>query len=155
MHACGHDIHMTTFIGMARALAKLKDQWHGTVIFIGQPRKKRRRRARAAQGRPLHPLAEAGLRRSAFTTTRSSRPATIGVTEGYTYANVDSVDMTVRGVGGHGAYPHRTKDPIVLAAEIINACRRSPGAKTIRSIRPWSRSAPFTAGRSTTSSRTK
>ena len=45
----------------------------------------------------------------------------IGVTEGYTYANVDSVDVTVRGVGGHGAYPHKTKDPIVLAAQMINA----------------------------------
>ena len=59
--------------------------------------------------------------RSVFMTKPILQTGHIGVTEGYTYANVDSVDVTVRGVGGHGAYPHKTKDPIVLAAEIINA----------------------------------
>ena len=61
------------------------------------------------------------ISRSACTTTRRLKSGKIGVTEGYTYANVDSVDVTVRGIGGHGAYPHKTKDPVVLAAEIINA----------------------------------
>ena len=89
-------------------------------------------------------------------TTRRLEIGHIGVTEGYTYANVDSVDVTVHGVGGHGAYPHKTKDPIVLAAEIDQRLgKRSRAAKTIRSIRLWSRSARFTAGRSTTSFPTK
>jgi len=121
MHACGHDAHMSAFIGTARALQRLKDQWSGTIIFVGQP-------AEEAIG-GAHALLRGGLY------NRFGKPAFalgfhdkadleighIGVTEGYTYANVDSVNITVHGIGGHGAYPHKTKDPIVLSAEIINA----------------------------------
>src|SRR5881394_3641319 len=120
MHACGHDIHMSTFIGTARALAKLKDKWHGTLIFIGQPSEEALGGARALLKDGLYtrwpkPNYVMGLHDDAEIATGQ-----IGVTEGYCYANVDSVDVTVRGVGGHGAYPHKTKDPIVLAAEMIN-----------------------------------
>jgi amidohydrolase len=121
MHACGHDIHMSTFIGTARALAKLKDKWHGTIIFIGQPAEETVGGARALLKDGLYtrwpkPAYVLGLHDDAEIATGQ-----IGVTEGYCYANVDSVDVTVRGVGGHGAYPHKTKDPVVLAAEMITA----------------------------------
>jgi hippurate hydrolase len=121
MHACGHDIHMSTFIGTARALGKLKDKWHGTIIFIGQPAEETVGGARALLKDGLYtrwpkPNFVLGLHDDAEIATGQ-----IGVTEGYCYANVDSVDVTVRGIGGHGAYPHKTKDPIVLAAEMINA----------------------------------
>jgi amidohydrolase len=121
MHACGHDAHMAAFIGTARALQRLKDQWSGTVLFIGQPAEEALGGARA--------LLKAGLYNRfgkpnfalGFHDKADLQTGHIGVTEGYTYANVDSVNLTVRGEGGHGAYPHRTKDPIVLSAEIINA----------------------------------
>ena len=121
MHACGHDAHMSAFIGTARALHRLKDRWSGTIVFIGQPAEETVGGARA--------LLKAGLYNRfgkpdfalGFHDKADLQTGHIGVTPGYTYANVDSVDVTVRGVGGHGAYPHKTKDPIVLAAEMINA----------------------------------
>ena len=120
MHACGHDAHISMFIGVVRVLAKLKDQWHGTIVFVAQPAEETGNGARA--------LLHAGLYEKfgkpdfalGFHDKADMQTGHIGVTEGYTYANVDSVDVTVRGVGGHGAYPHKTKDPIVLAAEMIN-----------------------------------
>jgi len=121
MHACGHDAHMSAFIGTARALQRLKDRWSGTIVFIGQPAEETVGGARA--------LLKAGLYNRfgkpdfalGFHDKADLQTGHIGVTPGYTYANVDSVDVTVRGVGGHGAYPHKTKDPVVLAAEMINA----------------------------------
>src|SRR5256714_107665 len=121
MHACGHDAHMAAFIGTARALQRMKDQWSGTIMFVAQPAEEAVGGARA--------LLKAGLYNRfgkpdfalGFHDKSDLQTGHIGVTPGYTYANVDSVDVTVRGIGGHGAYPHKTKDPIVLAAEMINA----------------------------------
>jgi amidohydrolase len=121
MHACGHDAHIAAFIGTARSLGKLKDQWHGTIVFVAQPAEEIGTGARALLkdgfydrfGKPNFALG--------FHDKADLEAGHIGVTEGYTSANVDSVDVTVRGVGGHGGYPHKIKDPIVLAAEIINA----------------------------------
>jgi hippurate hydrolase len=119
MHACGHDVHMTCLVGTARVLAQLKDEWRGTLVLIGQPAEEVGGGARAmlADGlfqrfpRPDFCLA---LHDS------SELPAgTLGYTSGYANANVNSVDILVRGVGGHGAYPHKAKDPVVLAAQII------------------------------------
>ncbi len=121
MHACGHDVHMSTFIGVARALAKMKDQWHGTIIFIGQPSEEAIGGARALLKDGLYTRWPKPNFVLGFHDKADLETGKIGVTEGYTYANVDSVDVTVHGVGGHGAYPHKTKDPIVLSAEIINA----------------------------------
>jgi amidohydrolase len=121
MHACGHDAHMAALIGMARALAKLKDQWHGTIVFVAQPAEETGNGARALLKDGLYEKFGKPNFALGFHDKADLETGHIGVTEGYTYANVDSVDITVRGVGGHGAYPHKTKDPIVLAAEIINA----------------------------------
>jgi len=121
MHACGHDAHMSAFIGVARALAKLKDQWHGTILFVAQPAEETGNGARALLNDGLYEKFGRPEFALGFHDKADMQTGHIGVTEGYTYANVDSVDLTVRGVGGHGAYPHKTKDPIVLSAEIINA----------------------------------
>jgi amidohydrolase len=112
---------MAAFIGTARALQRLKDQWSGTIMFIGQPAEETVSGARAMLKAGLYnrfgkPAFALGYHDNAELETGK-----IGICEGYTNANVDSVNITVRGVGGHGAYPHKTKDPIVLSAEIINA----------------------------------
>ncbi|HEU0208010.1 MAG TPA: amidohydrolase [Candidatus Udaeobacter sp.] len=120
MHACGHDAHMAAFIGTARALEKLKDQWHGTILFVAQPAEETGNGARALLKDGLYEKFGKPNFALGFHDKADLATGHIGVTEGYTYANVDTVDVTVRGVGGHGAYPHKTKDPIVLAAEMIN-----------------------------------
>ncbi|MGI8955915.1 MAG: M20 metallopeptidase family protein [Chthoniobacterales bacterium] len=120
MHACGHDIHIATFIGVAREMAKLKEQWHGTILFVGQPAEEAYGGAKALLADGLYkrfPKPDFAL---GFHDNSQLETGHIGITSGYTYANVDSVDVTVLGVGGHGAYPHKTKDPIVVAAEMIN-----------------------------------
>jgi hippurate hydrolase len=120
MHACGHDAHIAIFIGTAGALAKLKDQWHGTIVFVGQPAEELGTGARALLKDGLYEKFGKPNFALGFHDKADLETGSIGVTEGYTTANVDTVDVTVRGVGGHGAYPHKTKDPIVLAAEVIN-----------------------------------
>ena len=121
MHACGHDAHISMFIGVVRALAKLKDQWHGTILFVAQPAEETGNGARALLRDGLYQTFGKPDFALGFHDKADMQTGHVGITEGYTYANVDSVDVTVRGVGGHGAYPHKTKDPIVLAAEMINA----------------------------------
>ncbi len=119
MHACGHDAHMTIWVGTARVLAGLKDHWHGTLVFIAQPAEEIGAGARAmlADGlfrrfpRPDYCLALHCDARQPY--------GHVAYTEGLACANVDSVDITVRGKGGHGAAPHTTVDPIVLAARLI------------------------------------
>ena len=121
MQACGHDIHMSSFLGTAAVLSKMKDRWKGTLIMIGQPSEERSAGARAMLEGGLYekfPRPDFAL---ALHDNASLPAGTVGVTEGYALANVTSVDLTVRGLGGHGAYPHLTKDPIVLAAEIVLA----------------------------------
>src|SRR5881392_1976142 len=120
MHACGHDTHIAAFIGTARALAKLKDQWHGTIVFVAQPAEETGNGARALLKGGLYDRFGKPDFALGFHDKADLQTGHIGVTEGYTSANVDSVDVTVRGVGGHGGYPHKTKDPVVLAAEMIN-----------------------------------
>jgi amidohydrolase len=121
MHACGHDTHIAAFIGTARALGKLKNQWHGTIVFVAQPAEEIGTGARALLNDGLYDRFGRPNFALGFHDKADVEAGHIAVTEGYTSANVDSVDVTVRGVGGHGGYPHKTKDPIVLAAEIINA----------------------------------
>src|SRR6266403_2389768 len=121
MHACGHDVHVAAFIGTARALGKLKDQWHGTIVFVAQPAEEIGAGARALLKDGLYDRFGKPNFALGFHDKADVQIGHIAVTGSYASANVDSVDVTVRGVGGHGAYPHKIKDPIVLAAEIINA----------------------------------
>ncbi|NKB37260.1 MAG: amidohydrolase [Gammaproteobacteria bacterium] len=121
MHACGHDIHMAVFAGTARRLASMKDKWKGTLVMIGEPAEERGAGARAMLADGLYtrfprPDYAMGLHANAVLPAGQ-----IGYVEGYALANVDMVDIHLPGIGGHGAYPHTTKDPIVLAAQIINA----------------------------------
>ena len=102
MHACGHDVHMAAFIGTARALAKLKDQWHGTILFVAQPAEELGNGARALLKDGLYDRFGKPNFALGFHDKADLETGRIGVTEGYTSANVDSVDVTVRGVGGHG-----------------------------------------------------
>ena len=121
MHACGHDIHMTVFTGTARRLAAMRSQWQGTLVMIGEPAEERGAGARAMLADGLYtrfprPDYAMGLHANAVLPAGQ-----IGYVEGYALANVDMVDIHLAGIGGHGAYPHTTKDPIVLAAQIINS----------------------------------
>lgn len=119
MHACGHDIHMSCWVGTARVLVALKDQWSGTVVFIAQPAEEIVAGARAMLADGLYTR----FPKPNFALALHSdplRPAgTVGYTEGMALANSDTVDITVKGKGGHGAAPHLTVDPIVLSARII------------------------------------
>ncbi|MBX7493430.1 amidohydrolase [Qipengyuania sp. 1NDW9] len=120
MHACGHDTHMAGFIGAAQLLAERKDEWSGTLVMILQPAEELGLGAIAMIEDGLYerfPKPEYVL---AFHDAAAPAPAgTIGYTPGYALANVDSVDITVKGIGGHGAYPHTTIDPVVLASGIV------------------------------------
>ena len=121
MHACGHDVHMTVFSATARIAASLRDQWRGTLVFLGQPAEERGKGARTILAGGLFTRFPKPNYCLALHCSASMEAGTVGYVEGFTLANVDSVDITVQGVGGHGAWPHKTKDPIVLAAEIVMA----------------------------------
>ena len=120
MHACGHDTHMTGFIGAAQLLAERKDQWQGTLVMILQPAEELGLGALAMLEDGLYERFPKPDYAIAFHDAAAPAPAgTIGYTPGYALANVDSVDITVKGIGGHGAYPHTTVDPVVLGSAIV------------------------------------
>lgn len=121
MHACGHDIHMTSAIGTIRVLSALKKHWSGTLMVIAQPAEERGGGARAMLADGLFERFAVPDKAIALHVHSSMPAGTIGYTPGFALANVDSVDIKIFGVGGHGAYPHATKDPIVLAAQTILA----------------------------------
>jgi hippurate hydrolase len=121
MHACGHDTHITTWLGTARRLAATKDQWSGTVVMVLQPGEEVGAGAQAMLADGLFTRFPKPDYLLAFHDSASLPAGVIGVTKGYALANIDSVDVTVRGIGGHGAYPYTTKDPIVLASRIVLA----------------------------------
>jgi len=121
MHACGHDTHMTTWIATARRLTAMKAQWSSTLVMIGQPAEERGLGAAAMLADGLFTRFPKPSIAIAFHDSASLPAGTIGYVDGYTMANVDSVDVVVKGVGGHGAYPHLARDPIVLAARIVTA----------------------------------
>jgi amidohydrolase len=121
MHACGHDTHMTAWVGVARLMAANKAKWSGTLVMIGQPAEERGAGARMMLADGLYTRFPKPQYALAFHDAAQFPAGMIGYTPGYALANVDSVDILVKGVGGHGAYPQTTKDPIVLASRIVGA----------------------------------
>jgi amidohydrolase len=121
MHACGHDIHMTSWIGAARDLAARKSEWKGTLVMIAQPAEEIGLGALSMLEDGLHTRFPKPDFTLALHDNATLAAGTVGVASGYVMANVDSVDLLVKGVGGHGAYPQDAKDPIVVAARIVGA----------------------------------
>lgn len=121
MHACGHDMHQTILAATAQTLAAMKDAWKGTVVLVAQPAEE--------VGLGARLMIEDGLFTRfpkpdyciALHVSHEQPSGAVGYTSGWVYANVDSVDITVYGVGGHGAYPHAAVDPVVASAHIITA----------------------------------
>ena len=121
MHACGHDIHMTTLIGTARVMAAMKDKWHGTLVLVGQPAEEVVKGAEAMLADGLYERFPRPDYVFAVHDNASLAAGTIGYTPGYLMAAADSINLTIRGMGGHGASPEKTKDPVVMAAEVVLA----------------------------------
>lgn len=119
MHACGHDVHMTGLVGTAEMLAGLRDRWQGTLVLIGQPAEEIGAGAAAMLADGLFvrfPVPDYAL---AFHVAADLPAGTIGYTPGFSMANVDSVDIEIFGIGGHGALPHQALDPVVIAARVV------------------------------------
>jgi hippurate hydrolase len=110
---------MTGWVGAAKRLVAMKDKWSGTLVMIAQPAEEVGAGARAMLADGLYSRFPKPSVAIAFHDSAALPAGTIGITPGYALANVDSVDITVKGIGGHGAYPHTTKDPIVIASRIV------------------------------------
>lgn len=119
MHACGHDTHIASWLGTARRMVAMKDQWSGTLVMNLQSGEETGEGAKAMLGDGLYTRFPKPNFVVAFHDSALMPAGMIGVTPGYTTASVDNVDITVKGVGGHGASPQATKDPIVLASRIV------------------------------------
>ncbi|MBA4800742.1 MAG: amidohydrolase [Euryhalocaulis sp.] len=119
MHACAHDTHMTALVGAARQLAERKDEWSGTLVLIGQPAEEIGLGARDMLEDGLYERFPQPDSVVSFHTFSYIPAGKIGYVPGYAMANVDSVDVHVKGIGGHGSAPHTAKDPIALSAYII------------------------------------
>jgi hippurate hydrolase len=119
MHACGHDLHMTSFLGTARELAGLKDRWSGTLMLVGQPAEETVNGARAMLADNIY----GRFGKPDFAIALHDDPyipaGKVGVAAGPLLASSTSLDVVLRGLGGHGARPEMTKDPIVMAAEFV------------------------------------
>jgi len=143
MHACGHDVHITSLVGTARQMAARKEQWSGTLMLVVQPAEERGIGAKAMKadyiwdrfGMPDYALA--------FHVNSNDVVGKINISEGSPFAGSDTVDIIIHGVGTHGAHPHRGKDPIVLGSQIVLALQtlvarelspRDPGVVTVGSF---------------------
>ena len=140
MHACGHDVHITSMVGTARQIVARKDKWQGTIMLVVQPAEERLIGAKAKKADKLWERFGTPDFALALHVSSNRVAGVINVTEGSPYAGADTVDITIHGVGAHGASPHRGKDPIVLGAQIVMALQtlvarelspRDPGVVTV------------------------
>lgn len=144
MHGCGHDIHMANAIGALRVLKALSRRWQGTVLFVGQPAEEIGKGARniLADETFKQIIDRVGTPHVALAIHNNGDipTGTVSTSPGWSTANVDSVDIVVHGVGGHGARPHRTVDPVVIGAEIVMslqtlvARRLAPGTAAVVTV---------------------
>ena len=119
MHSCGHDVHMTTWLGTARAMVKMKDQWKGTLMLIGQPAEEIGAGAKLMLDAGLYKkfgVPDYGIGLHSSPTIPAGQ---VGYGKGYTMANTESIDIKVFGVGAHGATPHMSIDPVVIGSMIV------------------------------------
>ena len=121
MHACGHDIHITNMLGTAKMLAQLKDQWRGTLVLIGQPAEETIDGAKAMLADGLYSKIPKPDFAIALHDNAELEAGKVAYCPGFALANSTSVEITIRGLGGHGSKPEATKDPIVVAAQTIIA----------------------------------
>ena len=121
MHACGHDIHITNMLGTAKLLSELKDQWRGTLVILGQPAEETIDGARAVLRDGLYDRFPKPDYTVALHDNAELEAGKIGYTPGYSLASSNTVNIKIRGLGGHGSKPEATKDPIVMAAQVIMA----------------------------------
>lgn len=143
MHACGHDVHITSLVGTARQMASRKDEWSGTLMLLVQPAEERVLGAKAMKGDRIWERFGTPDYALAFHVSSEDEAGIINVSEGSPYAGADTVDIIIHGIGAHGAAPHRGKDPIVLGAQIVLALQtlvsrelspRDPGVVTVGSF---------------------
>ncbi|MBI3928741.1 MAG: amidohydrolase [Armatimonadetes bacterium] len=144
MHACGHDLHMATAVGVLRVLQRLKSGWSGKVLFVGQPAEEAGEGAASVLKDPgfQNLLERLGKPKAALALhDMAILPAgQVEVTSGWTYANVDGIDIVVHGLGGHGAAPDRTVDPVLIGSEIVVALqsivarRLPPGERAVVTV---------------------
>lgn len=143
MHACGHDVHITSLVGTARQMVQRRDQWSGTLMLVVQPAEETGAGAKAMRSDGIWETFGLPDYALAFHVSANNEAGFINVTDGSPYAGADSVDIIIHGVGGHGASPHQTRDPIVLGAQIVMALQtlvsrelppRDPGVVTVGSF---------------------
>lgn len=119
MHSCGHDMHMTTWLGTARAMVEMKDQWSGTLMLIGQPAEEIGAGSKMMLDEGLYQKFEVPDYGIGLHCSPSIPAGKVGFGKGYTMANTESIDIKVQGVGAHGASPHMSIDPVVIGSMIV------------------------------------